>query len=942
MIKSVLSKIANNIWLFVCLTLGSLLITAILASIPIYTDGALRKMLNSELVNYQYDNGKSAGQFYTSINFANDYTSNGALRLIDEARDQLYYSFDKDGIPYTQSFEGASVRLSNNRTGGGLIPTSQYEMRYITGLVNHIEIVQGRMYRDSYDGIYEVIVSEQAYNTNYYHLDQVYTFTLPLIRDDRSPVMQLRVVGVFKINADAGDYFYEADEGYPYDLFVSPEAMKSGMFTYANAEFLTRIEFYHNVDFKDMDSGDLSVFFNRYTEIRDYLDVFASGHKKLVFPLYKTISNYVQKGWQMELTMWVFNAPIIIMLAYYLFMVSKLIIEEDKNEISSLRSRGATQKQIFMRYVIECGLIIGLSLVLGPPLGMLLAQLVGSANGFLEFINRSGLNLRLVPTAYLYALAAGLLFLVMVLLPAYSATKSTIVQHKQKKARKKDKPFWEKAFLDIIFLVVSIFLLFIYSRHGEMLFSSSGSVDPTIYFISTLFVISCGMVFLRIYPYILKLVFGLFKRKMSPTVYATFVQVSRGGSDNRFLILFLILTVSIGIYSSASARIINNNVEEVAAYKAGADVVIKPDWGDSLTDLTSKTEKVQLPVNQITSIPALDTTTKVANVTYANVKGALDFEWFEGIRVMAIEPYEFSQVVDFRSSLLDQQADPVIHWYHYINLMQDYPTAVLISRDIADIYDLTVGNTLEVDINEWGTKEEDKVPVMSCYVLAILDYWPNYYDGAINTDVVNQLVVMNYTYLSSVQDNTTYEIWGKLNEGADKADVEAAIKERELEPVISNVRYMSDYISRGKADSMTMALNGSLSLGFVATMLITFIGFLLYWIMNMRKRKLQFGIIRAMGLTRGKVTFMLTLEQLLTTGVSVLMGIFIGNLTTRLFMPILSQTYESLLPLHLTYSLIDTGRIMLVVVVMIAIGIAILGGFIRKLKINEAVKIGEE
>ena len=79
MIKSVLSKIANNIWLFICLTLGSLLITAILSSIPVYTDGALRKMLNSELINYQYDTGKTAGQYYTSINFASDYSSNGAL-----------------------------------------------------------------------------------------------------------------------------------------------------------------------------------------------------------------------------------------------------------------------------------------------------------------------------------------------------------------------------------------------------------------------------------------------------------------------------------------------------------------------------------------------------------------------------------------------------------------------------------------------------------------------------------------------------------------------------------------------------------------------------------------------------------------------------------------------------------------------------------------------
>ena len=112
--------------------------------------------------------------------------------------------------------------------------------------------------------------------------------------------------------------------------------------------------------------------------------------------------------------------------------------------------------------------------------------------------------------------------------------------------------------------------------------------------------------------------------------------------------------------------------------------------------------------------------------------------------------------------------------------------------------------------------------------------------------------------------------------------------------------------------------------------------------MNMRKRKLQFGILRAMGLSRFKVIFMLTLEQLLTTGVAVLVGIFIGNLTTRLFMPLLSQTFKSMLPLNLTYSIFDTLRILLIVLVMIIAGLFVLGAFIKKLKINEAVKIGEE
>ena len=42
------------------------------------------------------------------------------------------------------------------------------------------------------------------------------------------------------------------------------------------------------------------------------------------------------------------------------------------------------------------------------------------------------------------------------------------------------------------------------------------------------------------------------------------------------------------------------------------------------------------------------------------------------------------------------------------------------------------------------------------------------------------------------------------------------------------------------------------------------------------------------------------------------------------------------------YNIIDSIRIFAIVVVMIVLGIVIISQFIRKLKINEAVKIGED
>jgi putative ABC transport system permease protein len=98
-----------------------------------------------------------------------------------------------------------------------------------------------------------------------------------------------------------------------------------------------------------------------------------------------------------------------------------------------------------------------------------------------------------------------------------------------------------------------------------------------------------------------------------------------------------------------------------------------------------------------------------------------------------------------------------------------------------------------------------------------------------------------------------------------------------------------------------------------------------------------------MGLTKGRLTLMLLWEHLLTTGVSVMVGTVIGALTVRIFTPLLKVAYsESILPLEVVFNRGDNAKIFNVVALMLAAGIAVLSVYIAKLKINEAVKIGEE
>jgi putative ABC transport system permease protein len=155
--------------------------------------------------------------------------------------------------------------------------------------------------------------------------------------------------------------------------------------------------------------------------------------------------------------------------------------------------------------------------------------------------------------------------------------------------------------------------------------------------------------------------------------------------------------------------------------------------------------------------------------------------------------------------------------------------------------------------------------------------------------------------------------------------------------------FRQDKVNEKKNDSMLKAVNGCLSIGFVATLTVAFVGFVFFWIMNVRKRKLQFGILRAMGLTKGKLALVLIWEHLLTTGTSVIVGTVVGAFTVRIFAPLLKVPYnDGVLPLEVLFNRGDNVKIFMVVGLMLAAGIVVLACYIGKLKINEAVKIGEE
>ncbi|MDE6579697.1 MAG: FtsX-like permease family protein, partial [Ruminiclostridium sp.] len=460
--------------------------------------------------------------------------------------------------------------------------------------------------------------------------------------------------------------------------------------------------------------------------------------------------------------------PTMIMLAFYLFMVSQLNIEREKNEISVLKSRGAKSFQIFSLYSMEMGLLGLITLLIAPFIGLLLCRFLGVSNGFMEFVNRTGIAAKLSVTAFIYALAAVLVFFVTTMIPIIPASKLTIVEYKQSKTKVRKTALWELCGIDIILIGLSVTFYFLYTNFtneaiSEGTFEATGQIDPLIFVFSSCLILGLGLFFVRIYPYVLKLIYKAGRLLWTPAQYMALTSVScAGGSKERFLMLFLILTFSYGIFSANTARAINNNKSDMIYYQNGADIVITEYWPETEYSSGDSTEKVYKEPD-FSRYKELTGVESAAKVLYDdNAKLYSGGKNGETVKAMAVEPISFAKTAWFRDHLMP------IQWQNYCNALNRYSEGVIISTSLAEANKLKLGDEINISINA-----QDRLPAT---VIAIVDYWP----GINPNSNPKHFCIVNYSYIAANSELKPYSVWLKLADNAKSETLYAEIKDKRI------------------------------------------------------------------------------------------------------------------------------------------------------------------
>jgi putative ABC transport system permease protein len=100
-----------------------------------------------------------------------------------------------------------------------------------------------------------------------------------------------------------------------------------------------------------------------------------------------------------------------------------------------------------------------------------------------------------------------------------------------------------------------------------------------------------------------------------------------------------------------------------------------------------------------------------------------------------------------------------------------------------------------------------------------------------------------------------------------------------------------------------------------------------------------------MGLSVGRIIGMLVFEQLLISGFAVMAGLLIGTVASDLFVPLLQIVYsaqQQVPPFRVVASRTDYLRVYAVVTVMLFTVMAVLAALITRIRVYQAIKLGEE
>ncbi|MFX1244245.1 MAG: ABC transporter permease [Promethearchaeota archaeon] len=618
-----------------------------------------------------------------------------------------------------------------------------------------------------------------------------------------------------------------------------------------------------------------------FTRVEEAFDIFLGGRDTLM-----RLTDYIN-SYHERRTMGVLVLPMVILSFLSTTFTTTLFISGRRPEIAILRSRGASYRQLYATLLFEFVVLSISGLVLGGFLGLLIGCLLPSASSFLIFDTTIFLHyLSLAKLEPLAWVIAGLAAILPAGIYTLFVTRSFLQTELYAAIRGNGSRWKVSPWIEVLYIIV---VVLIFWPLLTVLVSLPLSTDIALF----AFILAIGFWVLLsdAIARIIKPGIAGFSKIFHPVfgqkshLFATSVRVRRTRIVP--LLIILLLTFSVTIFSAVQAQTYQGHVNRQIEYYIGGDIRIYSG---------------AVPVSRIDDIitlPQIETATGFIELR-ADVYNT-DYEF----RLLGIDPAAYAIAGNWDSSSMIGD-----NWQVVLNRLANDVNGTIFPAHLAELLGKTVGDT--VRIRAWDQllqKHEFKTLniVGLCRTAPGFGY-SNPSDPAASVSARPgfgfqkgqpfafchehlMLVELPAREPSPYQYDRTQLFLAKPREGTSVLNALTAVQsvdfaQRVWSPITFDLKteYADGYI-------FYQGIVSLLSVGFLASLAISVVALTVFVNTIVQERKIEYAIMRALGGTRSQVTAIVLGEFVGLIMAAFLFSLIMGSVFSQILLPTILQLF---------------------------------------------------
>ncbi len=749
--------------------------------------------------------------------------------------------------------------------------------------------------------------------------------------DNPLQITTVRIAGIWRPRDEDSEFWFYRPSVFKDILLINEATFRERLAPYTEHEINLAV-WYLVSDGSTVNTSRVNELIRRHDDTEKIADQYLPGTYIQASPV-EELGPYRRVVIVMTLTLTVFSIPIVALLVVFLVMLVGLVVDGQRNETAVMRSRGASPLQVVGLTTVE-GVIMGvIALAAGGALALAFTQLIGTTRSFMDF-RWGGDFIVSVPPTIGSTIALALAFTILIrVVPTIAASRHTIISYKMDRSRLLGRPWWQRAGFDVMLLALVGYFYYVVVQQGGLIEVEGGvrNIDdaydqPFVFLLPPLTIFAVTLFILRFLPPILRGLSWVIQWSNSVGLLIVTRQLERAPGAYYLPLILLVCTISLGVYTASFARTIDRYLYEQQYYRTSADIsvrVFSQQPGSLPGGGGDDAPPAYMHISEYTSMPHIINATRIgeyvttARLTSGSVEG----------RFVGVDRAELGPVIFWRPDFA------AIRLGYLTNALAQQPDAVVVAREFLEARALDIGDLLELDVRSSG--ETFKI---NTQIVGALEYFPRWYpddDGA--------LFMGNLDYLfEQAQIELAHRVIARVEPEFDQRVFTRALFDRGAAGVL--VEEPVSRIQREQARPERQGLFGLLSIGFIASSLATMIGFLLYTIFSYQRRYVELGILRAIGLSQPSMMVSVAWELGLLIVMGLALGLGIGLLVSVLYIPYMQfvSSLEGTVPPYLvTMAWFEIAQIVGLFLGTFILIMAILLVILRRMRIFQAVKLGE-